>query len=63
MLLLVPSLLLGVFAGTTSSRLQAGGDDVDALAKRNCPGAKVHEDGTLELNTDFDPLQSMPGVH
>jgi hypothetical protein len=25
----------------------------DVLAKRSCPSAKVHEDGTLELDTDF----------
>ncbi len=51
LLLLLSFLLLGVYAGTTSSIMQDDGSDVDALAQRYCWGAKVHEDGTLELDT------------
>ncbi len=52
-MLLLSFLFLSVYAGTTSSRPHA--EKLDALARRSCLGAKVHEDGTLELNTNFDP--------
>jgi hypothetical protein len=53
-MLILSFLLLGVYAGITSFRPQAG-EVTLTLAERSCPGAKVHEAGMLQLNTDFDP--------
>ncbi len=54
-MLALPFLIFSVYAGTTSSMPQAGGNDVNALATRNCPIALVQEKGKLELYTFVAP--------